>query len=145
MTAFPFGTEIMIALIAMALLCTAAALGAVLVSWAMRRSRLLRSRTMHRHSIAMSRQVYLLASLLCSVGALLAFPVSWSIFLVLAGSAGSFLLAEHLLLPRLADRERTDLAGARSRFEMIQVVLLTVAFINQAVPPLVRLAQVYGI
>jgi hypothetical protein len=138
-----------ILLITLATLATAAALGVTLgvqiFRRAVRRFALPEGRLV---DLAQTEQGYLLASALSSLAAFAAFRIDGVVFGVLLTVAASFLMAEHVILPRM--REAAEAGGdagrdVRGTFEAIQSLTLLLAFFLLTLPPLATLARVWGI
>jgi hypothetical protein len=138
-----------ILLMSLATLACAAAIGVTLGVTTMRRA-------LGRHALADGRladldqtdQGYLLASALASVAAFAAFRVDYSVFLLLVSCSAIFLMAEHVILPRLKRDAEAGLPPARdfrTTFEMAQALLLLLAFFMLTLPPLSTLARVWGV
>ncbi len=134
---------------AAAMLCAAAAFG-VLLSAMMLRGRL---PVDHPHSalyeITHSDRAYQLASILASAGAMASLLHSKGAFAGFLGVAISLQLAEHWLIPRMraAVAAGADLPyrGVRTRMELVQAAALGLIFVNLGIPPLVTLANIYGL
>jgi len=138
---------------ALAMLFAAAAFGVVL-SAMMLRSRLPAGQPLAGAfdiaalEISHTERAYQLASILASAGAMASLLHAKGAFAAFVGVAVSFQLAEHWLIPRLkaaaADGGRHYI-GVRARMEMIQAAALALIFVNLGVPPLVTLANIYGL
>ena len=135
--------------ITLALLCAAAGCGVILSAM------LLRGKlpAAHPHTpafdIAQTDRTYQLVSILASCGALATLTYSRGAFAGFLGVAVSFQIAEHWLVPRLrrvaADGEVSLRHGVRSRLELVGIAALALIFLNLSMPPLVTLANIYGL
>lgn len=135
--------------IAIAILCAASAFG-VLLSAMMLRGRL----PAHlpealQYELAHSDRAYQLASIIASAGAMASMMHNKGAFAGFLGVAVSLQLAEHWLVPRMkaAVEMGADMPyrGVRTRMELVQTAALAMIFINLGIPPLVTLANVYGL
>ncbi len=134
---------------ATAMLCAAAALG-VLLSTMMMRGRLpVDHPESALYEIMQSDRAYQLASILASAGAMASLLHNKGAFGGFLSVAVSLQLAEHWLLPRMraaaAAGMETPYRGVRARMELIQAAALGLIFINLGIPPLVTLANIYGL
>ena len=102
-----------------------------------------------RYDLNYTDRTYILASVLCSIGALAALKFSVATFGAFVMLALSLQVAEHMMLPRM--REAADAGtempyqGTRTRFELLLFLGLAFIFGNLSFPPLVTLARVYGL
>jgi hypothetical protein len=138
-----------ILLMSIATLACAAAIGVTIGVSTLRRA-------MAGHALAGGRVLdldqtergYLLASALASVAAFAAFRVDYGVFLLLVACSAAFLMAEHVILPRLKRGAEAGLPpkrDLRNTFEMAQALLLLMAFFLLTLPPLATLARVWGV
>jgi hypothetical protein len=134
---------------AMAMLCAAAAFG-VLLSAMMLRGRL---PVDHPQSalfeVMQSDRAYQLASILASAGAMASLLHSKGAFAGFLSVAISLQLAELWLVPRMREAAAAGAEmpyrGVRTRMELIQAAALALIFVNLGLPPLVVLANIYGL
>jgi hypothetical protein len=138
-----------ILLMTLATLATAAALGVTIGIMALRRAVVRFALPEGRQvDIAQTEQGYLLASALASIAAFAAFRIDFMVFGVLLVVAAAFLMAEHVILPRLkeaAERGQPSARDVRGSFETIQSLTLLCAFLMLTLPPLATLARVWGV
>jgi hypothetical protein len=131
----------------LSMLFAAAAFGVVLSAMSIRG----RLPVAHPHTpafdIAHTDRSYQLASILASLGAMASLTYSAGVFAAFLGVAAAFQIAEHWLIPRLraAREDAIPIRGARARFELVQAMALALIFMNLGVPPLMTLANVYGL
>ena len=134
--------------IAVAILCAAAAFG-VLLSAMMLRGRLPADPQAMLYELAHTDRAYQLASIITSAGAMASLMHNKGAFAGFLGVAVSLQLAEHWLVPRMkaaaAAGAELPYRGVRTRMELVQAAALTLVFINLGIPPLVTLANVYGL
>jgi hypothetical protein len=101
------------------------------------------------HDLAFTEKAYVAASTLCGMGAIAAIGVGWGTFVSFLTVAGSFMVADQMLVPpmrkAIAEGRPMPHAGTRARFELLAAVCLFVVFWKTAAPPLVMLARIYGI
>lgn len=99
--------------------------------------------------LAFTNKAYLLASIIASIGAVAAFPHSWSVFAMFLAIALTFQIADHWLIPRMRAAvqagEDVPLVGTRTRFEILQAVALLAIFGVITMPRLATLARYYGL
>jgi len=132
-----------------ALLCAATAFGVMLTTM------LVRGRLPVEHpqspifDIAHTDRTYQLASIIASIGAMASFQHSWGTFASFLGVAISFQIAEHFMLPRMREAassgEELPYKGARDRLELLQTACLALIFFKLGMPPLITLANIYGL
>ncbi len=132
-----------------ALLCAATAFGVMLTTT------LVRGRLPVEHpqsplfDIAHTDRTYQLASIIASIGAIASFKHNWGVFASFLGVAISFQLAEHFMLPRMRDAaiagEALPFRGTRDRLELLQAACLALIFFKLGMPPLIMLANIYGL
>jgi hypothetical protein len=131
------------------MLCAAAAFGVLLTTMLVRGNFGKRQGLDARFDLVYTDRTYILASVLASLGALASFRQNLSIFMIFVAVAAAFQIAEHWLLPRmrqaLAAGEPLPMTAMRARFELLQAACLFLAFCILAMPPLIALAQVYGV
>jgi hypothetical protein len=135
--------------ITLALLCASAGCGVILSAI------LLRAKlpVAHPHTpafdIAQTDRTYQLVSILCSIGALSTLTYSTGAFAAFLSVALSFQIAEHWLIPRLRvvapDGGVSLRHGVRTRLELIGIAAMALIFLNLSMPPLVTLANIYGL
>lgn len=140
---------LIVAQITIAMLCAAAAFGVVLSAMALRGKLPARHPHTAAFDIAHTDRAYQLASILASIGAMASLGYSNGAFAAFLGVAASFQIAEHWLIPRLraaaeAKGEAPRL-GVRTRLELVAAMALAMIFVNLGIPPLVTLANIYGL
>jgi hypothetical protein len=99
--------------------------------------------------IAHTDRSYQIASIIASIGALASYQHSTGAFASFIGVAVSFQIAEHWMLPRMHEAAVTGsdmpFRGVRARLELLQVACLALLFFKLGMPPLITLANVYGL
>jgi hypothetical protein len=145
-----YGIQVIIILqIVGVMLCTAVALG-LLLSTMLVRGRL------HSigaegplHDIAFTEKTYVAASVFCAVGAIAAINLSWGTFALFLSVAASLHVADQILVPPMRAAAAAGRApphtGTRARFELLAAACLFFIFWKTALPPLITLAQTYGV
>ncbi len=102
-----------------------------------------------RFDLTYTDRTYVLASVLCSIGAMAALKFSVATFGAFVMLALSLQIAEHWLLPRMRAAVDTGAdiphQGTRTRFELLLFLGLAFIFGNLSFPPLITLARVYGL
>ncbi len=134
---------------ATAMLCAAAAFG-VLLSAMLMRGRLPAGHAQSAlFEVMHSDRAYQLASILASAGAMASLMHNKGAFAGFLSVAISLQLAELWLIPRMREAVTAGLEmpyrGVRARMELVQTAALALIFINLGLPPLVILANVYGL
>ncbi len=134
---------------AMAMLCAAAAFGVLLSAMTMRGRLPVDHPQSAQFEILHSDRAYQLASILASAGAMASLMHNKGAFAGFLSVAISLQLAELWLIPRMREAAAAGLEipyrGIRSRMELIQAAALALIFINLGLPPLVTLANIYGL
>ena len=134
---------------ATAMLCAAAAFGVLLSAMAMRVRLAVDHPQTALFEVMQSDRAYQLASILSSAGAMASLLHSKSAFAGFLGVAISLQMAEFWLIPRMkaaaAAGAEMPCRGVRARMELIQAAALALIFINLGIPPLVILANIYGL
>lgn len=135
--------------IVIALLCAASAFGVVLTAMLVRGKLSVDNPQSAVFDVAHTDRVYLLASILASIGALSSFSHQWGVFASFVGVAVSFQIAEHWLLPKMRRAaeagQALPMTGTRARLELLQAACLALIFFKLGMPPLITLANVYGL
>ncbi len=101
------------------------------------------------HDIAFTESAYVAAATMCALAAIASINISWGTFALCLSIAVSLMIADTILVPRMreaiaASRE-VPYTGTRLRFEVLAAASLFFVFWKTAVPPLLTLAQIYGL
>jgi hypothetical protein len=143
------GNAWLILQIMIALLAAASAFGVLLSAMLMRGRLAVDHPQSAVFDIAHTDRSYQIASIIASIGAMASYPHSTGAFASFIGVAVSFQIAEHWMLPRMQEAAVTgsDLPfrGVRARLELLQAACLALLFFKLGMPPLITLANVYGL
>jgi hypothetical protein len=130
-------------------MCAAATFGMILTLIAARGKLIGAGDTGIVYDIAFTDRIYLIGSVLVSLGAIAVTPDRFGVFATLVGAAISLQIAEHFLLPRMkqaADAgQPVPFRGTRRRFELMIAITLMLVFTSLTLPPLQFIAARFGL